>query len=119
MRAGELHGDVADRMPLAVRYGEAEAARPLEQLGAPDHVAVPAGAQRVDLDEQHAALLLAGHVAQADVGGVRRLVADLESARAPWAAANPWAVVKHLAEVMIRRAQTTGEAAENEAEDTD
>jgi len=102
MSAGELHGAVADRMPLAVRCGEPENVRPVEQLAVGDRVAVPAGAEPVVLAEEHAALKLAGHIAEGDVGAVRRFVNEVEHGFGPWSV-DAWRLIEHLAELLMRR----------------
>jgi hypothetical protein len=91
-------------MPGEIRYGEAKNVLPLEQLAVGDRVAVPAGAEPVVLAEEHASLKLAGHIAESAVGAVRRFVNDLEHGRGPWDV-NPWRLVEHMAELLVRRAQ--------------
>ena len=111
MSAGELHGAVADRMPLAVRCGEPENVRPVEQLAVGDRLAVPSGTSPAALAEEHAALRLAGHIAAGDLGAVRRLVHELEHDRGHglWDVVDPWRLVEHLADLTIRqRARESG-----------
>jgi hypothetical protein len=108
MRAGEMHPATADRMPAAIRYGEAEDVRPVEQLAVGDRLAVPSGTSPAALAEEHAALRLAGHIAAGDVGAVRRFVNELEHGRGPWDV-DPWRLVEHLADLTIRqRARESG-----------
>jgi hypothetical protein len=90
-----------------------KAGAPLEQLAIGDRFGVAAGdAGAVALVEEHAALKLAGHVAESDLGAVRRFVNDLEHGRGPWDV-NPWRLVEHLAELLMRRSQPAAEPAED------
>jgi len=74
----------------------------------PPGPAVPLAVRPVaTLDEQTAALVLAGHVAQGDLGAVRRTVNRLEHGLGPWAA-SPWRLVEQLADLLIRRAEPPG-----------
>jgi hypothetical protein len=107
MIPGELAA-VTARMPLSVRHQPPEVVRPAEQLAVGDRIGVAArDAVPVGLTEEHAALKLAGHIAERDLGAARRFVNEVEHGLGPWDV-SPWRLVEHLAEILVRRADAAG-----------
>jgi hypothetical protein len=124
MRAGEIRGDVADRMPGEIRYGEAEKVRPLEQTAVGDRIVSaapdPAVAYRepARISERTTALMLATAVDAGDVGEVRRRVHEVQH-RTGRDAADPWRLAAELCELMITRRASQPEATAAAAETAD